>query len=305
MLLGAGLALGAQRSVLLELFTSEDCPYCPSASLAGDSLKKLYGDTLTVVNYVYGSSTGEYAARFNYYGVQYVPTGWVDGVLSYTGGSPFDEYRSMIEQRKGVPSPVRIENLTAQRSGDSGYVSLRVVLEEDLNPSDSPRIFVAVTQRNVVAYYNNTVTDRLFVDMVTLSTGEPLTVFSAGQSQDYSGGFRISPIWEGDTLDVAAWVQYYETKEVLQAAQTFAFTVDVSEGKLGANPSVRWADGKLLLAGEGPYALRVFDPAGRLLWARKGVLEGEGEVSLAGLPKGVYVAVLELGGKRLTALGLK
>ncbi len=303
----SGVAFGAQRAVLLEIFGADWCPYCPSASLAGDSLKKEYKDTLTVVDYVDNVSGSEADVRFSYYSIYYIPDGWIDAVTNYVGGSPYGQYKTRIESRKTIPSPVRLENVQFWQSGDTLYATATVVLEENLDQSKFPRIYAVVTERNVVAFDDGTRSDHLMRDFLSSPYGEDLSVFNAGESEDFSWSVVRSSAWT-DTLDLAVWVQYYPTssREVLQSKQVVLGTLAVSESPAEAPSLVCWLPNGLFIKGQGSeFQLRLYDASGRQVLSTKGTLNGQTVLPLNDLPKGLYVAVVKLDGKTFTVSGVR
>ncbi len=296
----AGSALAAQRSVLVEEFSTWTCPYCPYAIEAVDSIKKVFKDTVTVMTYI-SSRCGTAQVRFTYYAIAYVPTCWFDGLAADTGGytGNFNDYRAHVNDRKGIPAPLRIENINARLENDSVLVDCDVVLEQNINSGSSPRLFGLITERNIQANQNGTRADWFTRMMFSPTSGTNLTVFNAGQQQHFHLGYKLtaSDTWNRDNLDLAIWVQYYNTKEVLQAAQVHFTDLGISEGtEFVPGFELFTVGGRLFfsLPDATNLTLSLYDVTGRqvALLASGNFPTGKHEVSLPSLKSGVYTAVL-------------
>lgn len=305
----ASPALAAQRSVLVEEFSTWTCPYCPYAIEAVDSLKKVFGDTVTVMTYISGRC-GTAQVRFTYYSVAYVPTCWFDGLVADTGGysGNFNDYRARINARKGIPSPLRIENINARIENDSVLVDCDVVLEQNITSGSSPRLFGLITERNIQANQNGTRADWFTRTMFSPTTGINLTVFNTGEQQHFHLGYKMTAAdtWNRDSLDLAIWVQYYNTKEALQAAQAHFTDLGISEGTEFVPGLDLFSKGNRLffsLPDATELSLSLYDVAGRqvAMLASGSFPTGKHEVALPSLKTGVYTAVLvsDMGTKTL------
>ena len=303
MMVAVGSALAAQRSVLVEEFSTWTCPYCPNAIMAVDSLKKLMGDTVTVMTYISGRC-GTAQVRFTYYSVGLVPTVWFDGMVACTGsyntvGQTLNWYLTKVNPRKTVPSPLRIENVNARVVNDSVLVDCDVILEQNINSGNSPRLFALITERNIQANSNGTRSDWYVRTMFSPTTGTPLTVFNSGEQQHFHLGYKMtaSDVWNRDSLDLAIWVQYYNTKEVLQAKQVHFMNVGISEGtEFVPGFDLFTVGGRLFfsLPDATDLSLSLYDVTGRqvALLASGNFPAGKHEVSLPVLKSGVYTAVM-------------
>lgn len=313
MLVAAGSALAAQRSVLVEEFSTWTCPYCPYAIMAVDSLKKLMKDTVTVMTYIQGRC-GTAGVRFSYYAIGPVPTVWIDGVIADTGaytnvGQTLNWYKTGVNSRKTIPSPLRIENVNARLSNDSVLLDCDVVLEQNINSSYSPRLFAVITERNIQANSNGTKADYFTRTMLSQTTGNSLTVFNAGEQQHFHLVYKMTSadtIWNRDSLDAAIWVQYYTTKEALQSKQVHFIDLGVSESTVlvpGFDLFLKGGNLFFSLPDESSLSLSLYDIAGREVTtlASGRFSAGTHEVSLPSLKPGVYTAVLwsDMGTKTL------
>ncbi|MGB9590714.1 MAG: T9SS type A sorting domain-containing protein, partial [Candidatus Hydrothermia bacterium] len=292
--------LAAQRSVVVEEFSTWTCPYCPYAIKAVDSLKKVFGDTVTVMTYI-SSMCGTAQVRFNYYSIYYVPTCWFDGLAADTGGyaGNFNDYRAHVNARKGIPAPLRIENINARLVNDSVLVDCDVVLEQNITSGNSPRLFGLITERNIQANQDGTRADYFTRTMFSPTSGTNLTVFNAGEQQHFHLGYKMtaSDTWNRDSLDLAIWVQYYNTKEVLQGAQVHFINPGVSEGTVFAPGFDLFSRGNRLffsLPDATDLTLSLYDVTGRqvAMLASGNFSTGTHEVSLPLLKSGVYTAIM-------------
>jgi hypothetical protein len=299
----AGSALAAQRSVLVEEFSTWTCPYCPNAIKAVDSLKKLMGDTVTVMSYISGRCGGA-QGRFTYYAVTAVPTVWIDGVIADTGsysdvGQTLNWYRAGVNSRKGIPSPLRIENINARVVNDSVLVDCDVVLEQNISSSNSPRLFGVITERHIQANQDGTRADFFTRTMFSPTSGTDLTVFNAGEQQHFHLGYKMtaSDTWNRDSLDLAIWVQYYNTKEVLQSKQVHFTNYGIAEGTKFVPGFELFTKGDRLffsLPDATALTLSLYDVSGRqvAVLASGDFSTGTYEVTVPELRSGVYTAVM-------------
>lgn len=67
--------------------------------------------------------------RFNFYGVQYTPTMWYDGLIERVGAQPYATYQSLFLTRRAIPTDVTIEVAGAQVSGPTYRIQATVCLE--------------------------------------------------------------------------------------------------------------------------------------------------------------------------------
>jgi len=290
-------ALAAQRSVVVEEFSSWTCPYCPYAIQAVDSLKKVFGDTVTVMTYI-SSYCGNAQTRFSYYAIYYVPTCWFDGLVADTGGytGNFNDYKAHVNARKNIASPVSVDNVIATVEWDTIRVSGTVNIEQNINSGNSPKIFCLVTERNVQANSNGTRADYFVRGMLSSPSGDAITVYTSGEHQDFSYKLAAGAAWNKDSLDIAIWVQYYSTKEVLQGDQTHMTNLGTQES--GATPelSLSFRNNGLCftLPAAGEVSLALYDVSGRQVasLAEGSYAAGEHPVSMPSLEHGVYTAVL-------------
>ena len=216
------------RVVLVELFTTKYCAYCPNAKEALLDMLEEYGaDSLCVVGYHYWRegysppdplATDETSDRIEWYagGVPSMPRATFDG-LRYVSGAPSvteakENYRIEIDARKEELSPVALE-LTGEIDGTRGSVTARVEARETLGAG--PNVL------RVVVFENDVLSLGDIYEFVTrdILDEEVLTVTAPGDTAVVTRDFVLDPGWDADEIDVVAFVQDDSTKEVLQSAR--------------------------------------------------------------------------------------
>jgi hypothetical protein len=220
------------RSVLVELFTTTWCFYCPEAEEAlGRLLDQLGSDRLSIVAYHGtperdGLSTTETAARIEWYtsdpdypvDPEGYPTAAFDGLRFVQGASSAEaaeaQYGFEIGSRSsgGSPLSLRIEGAI---EGDTGSLSVVVKVEDRVEGRLALRF--AVIEDGVVfpgrrTNLFNFVARDLLVD-------EPLDLAAVGDSIDVVRDFEIDEGWNAGNLDVVAFVQDLDTREVIQSGR--------------------------------------------------------------------------------------
>ena len=153
-------------------------------------------------------------ARANYYGVQYIPDAYFDGVLNILGGSNYAAYLTKVNQRLAIPSNFTI-SINGFNDGLDYTVAMAVENVETYAGTNIVLQFV-VTESDVYeggTYYN-------FVTryMDPNQNGTPLD-FSGNSSQTIMLEFTLNGSWATDNCEFVAFVQDNDTKEVLQATK--------------------------------------------------------------------------------------
>ncbi|MEO0140127.1 MAG: hypothetical protein ABIM88_01095 [candidate division WOR-3 bacterium] len=304
LLLGlVGLLWAAQRSVLVEAFSSTTCPHCPFSNAACEWLARDFSDTVSVIQYMQGLSGSDATYRFNFYGVSGVPDVWFTGIDRELGSTDdttgdYNRYKNRVNNWKWVVSPIIID-AGATCTSTSGIVECLIKIETTLPPTaPDPRVFCVITERHVFGdgRYNRFI----MRDIISKPTGDSLLVSQAGDTQRFVWTFNISG-WNPESLDATIFVQSYQTHLVHQSKQIKVvygsgahedtpkapgFDIWLSSGTLYLNiPSETWVK------------IDAYDPAGRaereLVSGR--LSAGEHGFSLSGLGKGVHILVARTG----------
>ncbi len=153
-------------------------------------------------------------ARANYYGVQYIPDAYFDGILNILGGSSYSAYLAKVNQRLAIPSNFSI-SINGSNNGLDYTVSVTVENVETYAGTNLVLQFV-VTESDVLdggSTYN-------FVTryMDPNQSGTPLD-FSGNSTQAVLLDFTMDGSWVTDNCEFVAFVQDNDTKEILQATK--------------------------------------------------------------------------------------
>ena len=221
----------AERTVLMESFTNTGCGPCYNANLVQESIVQDLGrNTAVIVRYhwyyppgdpFYDYNISENMARFRYYSVPYVPKLRIDGV-SWVDADSDPVIRNAINQRRDIASPCTIEISTAMAGEDDIETTVRVTAEEDMHNSNT-RLFVTLIHRCYQwdgAYWWYPLRD---IEPDTLGVSFQL---DADSTFEFTADFSSESDWDLADLSIVAFVQLYNTKEVLQAG--FADVVDLA-----------------------------------------------------------------------------
>ncbi len=150
--------------------------------------------------------------RLRFYNTQYVPDLWVDGVL----GADVDSLEAIlaaINQRRATASPCTINVSTAITQGDTVEATVRVTAEEDMHNANT-RLFIALNHR--CYEWDSEYHKYPFRDMEPDTLGASFQL-DADSTFEFITYFATDTSWDVNDLSVVAFVQLYNTKEVLQA----------------------------------------------------------------------------------------
>ncbi len=149
---------GYKRTVVIEMFVYHDCPNCPAAEKAVDSLFKIHGDSLIVIEYhkkVFGDTLSPCSDFVNdrevHYNVTAYPTVVFDGVESHVGGTGdlFNTFLNYITDRfsEQKKSDLKIETFQANFV-NSPSVSFNISISSDKGISG--KLFIVLTEDSIV-----------------------------------------------------------------------------------------------------------------------------------------------------------
>ncbi|MCX8173679.1 MAG: hypothetical protein N3F63_03605 [Thermoplasmata archaeon] len=228
------------RTVLAECFTGTWCQYCPGAEGALNRLANEMNRTqLAIIEWhvgdSYEASDGSCSARANYYGVPGYPTTFFDGLNPSIGGSTnandaatYNDYKSKINSRLGVASPVSI-SVSGYIDGTNGIVNAAITVLDPLPASTNGTYvhFVLCEDKNksVISggrtyWLRFDAVKKLGMDLLNIGVGQTLTLQKS---------FTVDASWEEDRLWVVVFVQTsdrtyhggtytYYTSEVYQSS---------------------------------------------------------------------------------------
>jgi hypothetical protein len=216
MIILAATASATERCALAELFTSTSCTACPTAHAALDSMVKYDFDTdeLAVIRCGLGHfQTPAGNGRKVWYGVQYTPTFYGDGVdtiIGHQGGiNPcWAAYKGSISARRAIPSPLEMSlQIDYGAHGDTGFVAVQIVATDTI-PYTSLRIRTCIVESGLSYLgrnYNQMLRD-YFCPTAPAHAGTPITI-SLGDTIDHIDEFVVDSSWVPDNCQVVAFVQ--------------------------------------------------------------------------------------------------
>ena len=150
-------------------------------------------------------------ARGSYYGMQYIPDAYFDGILNILGGSNYNSYLAKVDQRLAIPS-----NFSLSINGFNDGLDYTVVLAiENVEPYTGTNIVLqfGVTESNLSS--GGTEYDFVTRQMFPNASGTPLD-FSGGSNQTVLLEFSMNASWVTENCEFVAFVQDNTSKEILQ-----------------------------------------------------------------------------------------
>ncbi len=220
----AAPARGAERCVLVELFTHVTCGGCEHAKAALDSLTDEYPDSaLTIIRYhPFSASPFFQQEAFNrayFYLLGVIPMAVFDGgdkLVTATADSAYIKYKAHIEGRRAVPSPV-IMDLAVSYDAESreGQAITQVTAVDSVICGDL-RLRYALIESDLP--YSGEVLHEILRDMYPADAGVGFTI-QQGQTHVDTVGFVLDPQWLPENCDLLAFVQCDIGKDVLQSTQ--------------------------------------------------------------------------------------
>ena len=243
----ANIAFGqSQRLVFVEEFTQASCGPCASQNPAFDALLMANPSKVVVLKHqvwwpgfdpMYEDNQSDVNDRVDYYGVNGVPTGIVNGVqisndCGYYDGAPACLNQAEINTAYGIASPFDI-TISASGNGSTISVEVTVTCTQDVSGTLKLRTALAETQINWSAppgSNGETSFNHVMKKFFNGTGGETLSnSWTAGQSATYSYSLNHNDIniYDYEQLEVVAYIQDDATKAVHQAAlnQDILFTV--------------------------------------------------------------------------------
>lgn len=219
----------AKKCVLIEAFTSINCPACPAAALAISNMAK---EGLSIAPLAFhctfnGPSdyvTSETNARGrSFYKVESFPTVVLDGVSKpAVGGSASASYvsnsyakiKAEYDKRINVESPFEIE-LTYEYDSWNKCRAKAVVKKVGECESDDVRLFIALSESHIQKTWQGVSELNAVVrDIITDAAGVELP----GDTEEITALFDVRS-YKKENCELVAWVQDVVSKEVYQAVK--------------------------------------------------------------------------------------
>jgi len=212
----AATAPAAQRCVVAEMFTSTGCSACPTAVAAMDSVVKydFTPDELAVIRCGLGYyfTTSGYG-RFVWYGGQYTPTYFGDGIDKIVGNQGgiapcWAAYKSSISARLPVDTPLEMDlEIDYGARGDTGTVAVQIVATDTI-PYTSLRVRTCIVEDGL-SYGGRAYNQMLrgyFCPTAPAHAGTPVSI-SEGDTVIHTDEFVMDPSWVPENCRVVAFVQ--------------------------------------------------------------------------------------------------
>ncbi|MGD8627534.1 MAG: hypothetical protein PVH52_00500 [bacterium] len=221
------------RVVLLELFTTVTCQYCPNAEDAFNAILGDMGrDKISVIAYhdrpdIDRFSSPEMDARIAWYTdnpafpvpADRWPTVVFDGLRTVVGAEDPEateaSYRIEIASRAETGSPLSI-TLAGDISTGQGDVTVRVRAEDQV-PEGSWVLRIVVIEDDLP--YRFGFSDEYDFVARLLLDDETLTAEAPGDSMLVERDFTVDETWVPENMDVIAFVQNTVTMEVIQSGR--------------------------------------------------------------------------------------
>ncbi|MCD4746210.1 MAG: Omp28-related outer membrane protein [Bacteroidales bacterium] len=200
--------------VVLEVATATWCGSCPTVVGIIDQLLQ-NGCEIAVIEYHNGDSFTNTAsnARLNYYGTQYLPSSYIDGV-KVTAWSSYSAHYNSYLNRHNTPSSFTID-IDGSNTGLDYNVELTV--EKVASTTSTNMVLHLVLTESHIPYNWQGLNVLHFVErlMAPNHNGTALN-FSSSNTQVINLNFSINQSWAADNCELVAFIQDNTTKEVLQ-----------------------------------------------------------------------------------------
>lgn len=210
--------------VVLEIGTGTWCTYCPGSQMGADDLITNGHSVLVVENHNGDPFTNTYSdARNVYYGISGYPTAVFDGVEYFVGGdhtlSMYQFYLPIFEGRDAIMSAFMMQIFGEHTD-----------LDYDITLSIKKLAVIPSTWNNLVVHLTITETDIPFswqgqteVDycqrLYVPNQNGTAVDFSSNNEIEVPLQFTLNPNWVIDNLEIGAFIQNLDTKEILQGSK--------------------------------------------------------------------------------------
>ena len=217
---------GTQRIPMFEQFSSSTCANC---GLLNGNMKILTDNNpgkFTYTKYAMNFPgtgddyyTAEAGARKNYYGVSYVPQLFFDGRDNEHNAVTQDE----LDARYTTPAFV---NIKGSFNLEGSVINVKVDVMSYIN-LNNVRLLVNANEKRTVenVEYHETEFFHIMMKMLSGTNGETISLNEYEVKHfEYSYDMAETNVEELSDLEVAVWVQDYQTKEVFNSTFLYEYT---------------------------------------------------------------------------------
>jgi thiol-disulfide isomerase/thioredoxin len=219
------------RMMLIEFFTSSTCGPCASNNpILTAFMNTADPEKIAAIGfhmnwpapgndpmYLYNSTDN--TTRRTFYGVNAIPAGFFDGLISIPLPYSQTNFQSYFDSRKNILSPVTII-VRDSTYGDSVLVRVNVLCETYLtNPNVV--LYMAVYE-DLISYASPPGTNgekdfhTVMRKMLPTASGTPL-VLTPGYNKEFTYRYKMDPIWNASRMKNLVYIQAAD-KEILNAA---------------------------------------------------------------------------------------
>ena len=223
--------MASPRMPLGEMFTNTSCNPCYYPELYLDALMENYANDFSLIRYhvwwpspgdpFYQFNQGESATRNNYFGNNYTPHLFIDGIVD--GGSSYGQWENLYLQRWDVQSPMEIVvtgNYDDQKRETD--LNIAVTATDDISSSNL-RLFCVLIENYINFHAPNgiSVHNQTMRDMVPNATGEVFTI-SNGETVEFTRQVALDQEFDENNCQIVVFVEDYSTKEIFQTTRVEA-----------------------------------------------------------------------------------
>ncbi len=224
-----------QRIPMIEHFSSSTCAPCVLINTLMHKLTEenpgKYTYTKYVVNYPGVGDpyyTTESGIRKDYYEAHTVPRVHLDSEFQISGNTAQPVTKTALTNRYDVPAFAEIRGAFDIDENNIIHVTADIMSYVNLN---DVRTFISVNEKttteNNVEYGGNGEKEWHHVMMKMLDGGKGLeTTLKAGESKRFEFTYDMNSTFmeEADDLEVAVWIQDYDTKEIFNSHYLYEYT---------------------------------------------------------------------------------
>ncbi len=304
---------GAKKFVLLEHLTNSECSICASRNPALFSLIENYPDDVhhmaihPSVPYpscvFYNANQADNNARKDYYNIFGTPQLFMLGTKANSGSTLLSE--ADLQAQLGQTSPLQI--LVDETTGNDTRDVTVTVNSLETAPTGDLRLFVAVLEKEINQTTGNgeSVHHNVLRDFISENTGDPVTPSAPGGSVTFNYNYSIDANWNADEIYVLAFVQIFDTKEVINSGSSLDPVIPSSVknnnfNELGLtlmpNPAKDKVNIQFNEEVSGKTTVTIFNLLGQQVFFKE-VINTQIELNL-NLNKGIYLVQVENGAKK-------